>query len=104
MWPFRKKPVGTIIPMLGYHQFFTQLARKLGTTNIDLIYSKHEAFCAKCNTQFTREALGYLDLYSSGLFGGSVISVRGATREGADLRSGRCPYCGHTDLRIVTSD
>jgi predicted Zn-ribbon and HTH transcriptional regulator len=90
------------MPMGGYHQYLVGLARELNTTNMDTIYDHHEAFCARCGVQFTREALAHLDLFGPGgdMFG--TVMVVGATREGNDLRSGRCPKCRSMEMRVVT--
>lgn len=89
------------LPMGEYHQFLIGLARELGTANMDTIYAHHDVYCAQCGVQFTREALAHLDLFTSGEFGSSGFTVVGATQGGAAIRSGRCPQCGSTRMRIA---
>lgn len=98
----RRREIGTAMPMSGYHQYLVGLARELNTADMDTIYDHHEVFCARCGVQFTREALAHLDLFGPGgdMFG--TVMVVGATREGNDLRSGRCPKCGSMEMRVVT--
>ena len=90
------------IPISGYFQFFMELAESLNTTDPEVILSWHSAYCDKCNTQFSKEALKMLQQVQSiaGLFGGADIGVINATNDGNDLRSGKCPYCGETTMRI----
>lgn len=97
MW-FRKRD--TIIPMSGYGQYMFDLALKLNTQDTELINASHEAYCAQCGVQYSREALAHLHLFGPGSMFSSVMIVS-ATKEGNDLRSGRCPYCGHDKMRMV---
>ena len=86
-----------------YRKFFIDLGLSLGTTDPDIVHARHKAYCAKCNLQFTREALDMLcALGPGGMFSGARTVVMGATNEGNDLRAGKCPRCGHTKFSIIT--
>lgn len=89
----------TLVPMRDYGTYLGNLAKRLDTPNPDTLYAHHEAFCAQCGIQFTREALVHLHLFGSGDF--ANLTVIGATKAGDDIRSGRCPRCGSTTMRIV---
>lgn len=77
----------TLVPMRNYGEYLGGLARRLDTPNPDTLYAHHEAFCAECGVQFTREALAHLHLFGSGDF--ANLTVVGATKAGNDIRS---PY------------
>lgn len=96
------RPGTVVIPMGGYHGYLVSLAKELRTTDMDTLYAHHDGFCARCGTQFTREALAHLDLFASGEFQFGNMTVVGATREGSAVRAGRCPKCGFTMLRLTT--
>jgi hypothetical protein len=90
----------TLVPMRDYEKYFGNLVKRLDTSDPDILYAHHEAFCAQCGIQFTREALAHLYLFGSGDF--ANLAVIGATKAGNDIRAGRCPKCGSTMMRIVT--
>jgi hypothetical protein len=85
--------------MRDYGKYLVNLANRLDTPNPDALYAHHDAFCAECGIQFSREALAHLHLFASGDF--ANFTVVGATKEGNDIRAGRCPKCGSTMMRIV---
>lgn len=87
-----------IIPIREYIEYLPRISDLLGTMDINLIYAKHKAYCASCGVQFNKEALKMLGVV--GMFGGNV-SVLGAGSQGNDFRSGRCPNCGHSEMKIV---
>ena len=90
------------IPTSGFRNLFKDLAKSLDTTNPDVVYSKLEVFCGKCNAKFTQEVLEMLcTLGPGGMFSGARTVVLGATDEGNLLRSGKCPSCGHTKMKII---
>ena len=90
------------ISISEYRDFFKSLANKFGTTNPDLVYTKIKVYCEKCNVQYDQEALEMLFAVGpGGLFGGARTVVIGETKRGNDLRSGRCPKCGHTRMNIA---
>ncbi|HCM96630.1 MAG TPA: hypothetical protein DIS70_02620 [Anaerolineae bacterium] len=95
-----------IIPMNTWGNCFTELVRSSKATNtseIDALYGRFKASCAKCGVPFTQEALSQLYLFGPGsMFGG--VAVAGASREGTDIREGRCPNCGHSEMRIIKQD
>ena len=95
------------IPISKYHEFFVELADSLKTKDIDLLYSKHRAMCSNCGVEFTKEALQSLDLFSpenpfSKALGGRMVVI-GATKEGDDMRHGKCSNCGHSEMKIIVN-
>jgi len=91
-----------ILPINEFHNFFLNLAKKLNTTDPDIIFSKIDAFCERCNIQYTKEALSVLNI--SKMFEGTQTFVMGATQEGNDLRADKCPKCGHTKMSILINN
>ncbi len=88
-----------IISINEFHNFFLNLAKKLGITDPDIIFSKIGVCCERCNVQYTKDALEVLNI--SKMFGGARTVIMGATQEGNDLRSGKCPKCSHTKMSIL---
>ena len=91
-----------IISIDEFHNYFLKLAKKFNTSDPDVIFSKIGVFCESCNIQYTKEALEVLNI--SKMFGGAKTFVMGATQEGNDLRSGKCPKCGHTKMSILINN
>ena len=89
-----------IISMSDYSDFFNSLAKSLNTADSKIILSKHKALCANCKVQFTEEALLHLNLFGPNSNIPSM-NVIGATQQGNDIRSGNCPFCGHTKMKII---
>jgi|GEM_PF-6947358 len=96
-----KKMRGTHnIKISEYSIFYNKLADSLRTSSPDIIDSKHRAYCAQCKIKFTQEALSHLYLFGPrNDFRGSS-KIMGASREGNDIRAGRCPYCGSYNMNI----
>lgn len=94
-----------IIPINEYYGFFKQLAKEIGTTDPDVVYTKIRVYCEGCGVQYKQEALEMLfALGTGGMFGGASTVVIGGTNEGNDFRSGKCPKCGHTRMKILVHD
>jgi len=87
-----------IIEISEYPTYWDKIAEKLKTTNVDEFYEKHRAYCANCGVQFTKGALQHLSVVGRSSAG--KIIIRGASQQGNDFRSGKCPSCGHTKMRI----
>jgi hypothetical protein len=89
-----------IIEISEYPEYWMTIAEKLKTSNINELYQKHRAYCANCGSQFTKDALQHLSMFGQGSqFGGRGI-IMGASQQGNAFRSGKCPACGHTKMRI----
>ena len=92
-----------IIPINAWGKYFTELVRSskaINTTDVDALYSKFQASCANCGTQYTKEALSKLYLFGpDSMFG--TVAIVGDSKEGTDISAGRCPNCGHSKMRIV---
>jgi Zn finger protein HypA/HybF involved in hydrogenase expression len=90
-----------IIEIKDYPKYWIKIAEMLGTTNISELYSKHTASCANCESQFTKEALQHLAVFSNfGDLRGKPITIWGANKQGNDWRAGKCPNCGSNKMRI----
>ena len=113
-WLFGKKKVTTkrdvdvvTIPMSEYSEFYNRLADSLRVADPYILFSKHRAYCAVCGVEFTREALQILNLFGPKgiLRGTSTIMGEGVNRERIkqeiDIKAGKCPNCGHFEMKIV---
>ena len=97
----KEKRQTSTIPFAEYRKFAYDLGRSLRTTNPDVIYAAHVACCKKCRLQLTPEALDKLLSQGPGSLGsGGLRVVIGATKEGNNLRAGRCPRCGNAEMEI----
>ena len=96
-------PIVVTIPMGKYGEFFLEFGSSLKTTDPDVVYSTHQAYCANCGVHFTKEALQHLSLFGPKSGFGSTLVAMGASRQGNNIRAGRCPICGHSEMKIVIS-
>jgi hypothetical protein len=87
-----------VIDIKDYSEYWLQLSDKLKTMDVDEINSRHRCYCANCGGQFSKEALQQLCITQA--YGGAV-TIRNPTPQGTGFRSGKCPACGHTKMRIL---
>ncbi len=87
------------ISMQDYATFFNQLAAALAASDAEVVRARHRVYCAQCGLQFGREALQHLYLFGPS----STLrpQIWEATEAGMAIRSGHCPSCGHSTVRIV---
>lgn len=90
-----------VIDMKDYSEYWLKLSDILKTMDVNEINSRHRGYCANCGVQFSREALQQLVLTQAYGGAGATMIIRGANSQGDAFRSGRCPACGHTKMRIV---
>jgi DNA-directed RNA polymerase subunit RPC12/RpoP len=87
-----------IIYLRDYPAFLKDFARQHGIANVLQLHASHKVYCANCGVEFSKEALSYLSVIH--LFEGRG-TIWGATQQGNDFRSGKCPYCGSYQVRII---
>ena len=92
-----------IIPIREYSEFFISISKKIGTIDPDVVYSRIAVYCEKCSIRYNQDSLAVLFIFQSSV-GAKKVLIMGATNEGNDLRSGKCPNCGHTRFNILVQD
>ena len=88
------------IPINEYASYYPKLSDLFETTDATRINNMHTAYCTKCGVQFTSAALQQLAFV--GTFGRIAnINIRNSCEQGNDLRAGKCPNCGNSEMKIV---
>jgi len=90
-----------IVTINKYYMFFANLSKTLGTNNPEIVKDKIiDVFCENCNMKFTKGEIDNLLSTQMGIAMGFKIVVGGASKEGNLLRSGKCPNCGHSRMKV----
>lgn len=92
---------GTILPIDQYPEYFFDLARSLNTMDEEMVFTRHDAYCENCGVHFSSEALSTLTRSGSRKQLGVNLSSIGVTNEGNNLQFGRCPNCGHPQMKVI---
>jgi molecular chaperone DnaK len=88
-----------IIEISSYPFFIDQLEQMPKSPIIDEFYKSFHAFCSNCGSQFSKEALQHIRIFSRS--SAKIIMIIDRSKQGNDFRSGKCPICGHTRMRIL---
>lgn len=90
------------IPISEFHGYLDKLrealrsrAKTLGDLDATLT-----AKCSGCDLQYSQEALWSLFLHQTEE-GSAQVEIQGRSREGEQLRRGRCPSCGNPVMTIT---
>ena len=93
------------IPISDYPKTFMNLAKSIKAPDLDTAYKKIKVSCDRCGFYLNRQALNTLLIGGPGaVYSGREIIPLGGEKGGDDLISGKCPECGHSQIKIVIKE
>jgi len=95
-----------IIPITSWGRYFKGLvcsSKAINTDDVDALYTKYLVTCANCGTHFSKETLSKLYLFGPDSMFGTIAIVNEDKGE-TDILAGKCPTCGHPEIKIIKQD